>query len=70
MTTATRNLTDTDLNEVAGGQPNLGGYTYCNVPGTREGLYVGGCPTPPMTWGDLIKIFLNAAGVGGGGRPA
>lgn len=47
MTIATRNLTDANLSEVSGGQPNLGGYTYCNVPGTREGLYVGGCPTPP-----------------------
>src|SRR5665213_368967 len=32
-----------ELDAVSGGDPALGGYTYCNVPGTQEGLYVGGC---------------------------
>jgi hypothetical protein len=48
-------LTDAVLDEVSGGEPNLGGYTYC--PG--QGLYVGGCPTEP-TLGDVINAFTSA----------
>jgi hypothetical protein len=59
MTTATRDLTDADLNEVSGGRPNLGGYVYCNNPGTYEGLYVGSCPQSPITWGDIINVALG-----------
>jgi hypothetical protein len=65
MTLATRNLTETDLNEVSGGKPNLGGYTYCFIPGTREGLYVGGCPSAPMTWGDFMGAFTSVVQSGG-----
>jgi bacteriocin-like protein len=39
-----RELSLDELNEISGGNPNLGGYTAC--PG---GLYVGPCPPGPKT---------------------
>jgi hypothetical protein len=51
MNTELRELTNAELDQAAGGAPNLGGYTYCNKPGVREGLYVGGCP---MNWDDVF----------------
>jgi hypothetical protein len=50
-------LIDSDLENVSGGGPNIGGYTYCNNPGVREGLYVGGCP---MTLGRWIWQSVSA----------
>ena len=43
-------LIDCDLENVSGGQVKLGGYTYCNSPGVREGLYIGGCPVTMGSW--------------------
>jgi hypothetical protein len=50
-------LADVKLDEVSGGAPNLGGYTYCNKPGVKEGLYVGGCP---ITSVDVVNAFVAA----------
>jgi hypothetical protein len=50
-------LIDSDLENVSGGEVKLGGYTYCNNPGAREGLYIGGCP---MTMGRWIWQSISA----------
>ena len=63
-------LTDSDLDEVSGGVPNLGGLRLLpNVPGRAEGLYVGGCISPVRrshpagasgaAWNDSSAPILN-----------
>lgn len=60
MTEDRLKLTDTELDEVSGGKPNIGGYTYCNVPWKQEGLYVGGCGT--SFWGTVAASIKFGAG--------
>ncbi len=60
MTEERLTLTDTELDEVSGGKPNIGGYTYCNVPGRPEGLYAGGCGT--SFWGAVAAGIKFGAG--------
>ena len=49
-----RELTEAELDETSGAEPNLGGYSYCSYP--REGLYAGGCPTA-FEWGSNEDEF-------------
>lgn len=70
MTTQIRELTDTELDLVAGGEPNLGGMVYC----VGEGVKVPGGCTP--TYGDLLNLIEDIVEKGkqiqqqyGGGRP-
>jgi len=46
-------LTDSDLDDVSAGAPNLGWYTYCNNGQRPEGLYVGGCTSP--FWAAVLR---------------
>lgn len=60
-------MTDAELDAVAGAEPNLGGYSHCVYP--HEGLYVGPCQTPPPNLGDLglaLASDLIKAGSAGG----
>jgi len=60
-----RELTNAELDEISGGDPALGGYTYCTYP--REGLYVGPCPTPPAGGGLGGAIMQGGVAGGAGG---
>ena len=52
-----RVLIDAEIEQTSGAAPNLGGYIYCNEPGTHEGLYVGQCPVNP--WVQWIRTYFG-----------
>jgi hypothetical protein len=63
-------LTLDRLEEVSGGEPDIGGYVFCWYP--HEGLYVPPCPTPPSPGGFIGAVIEGAikGASGGTGRPA
>ena len=60
-----RMLTNAELDQASGAEPNLGGYTFCWWP--KEGLYVGGCQTPPGSGEGFGMGILQGGTQGGAG---